>query len=444
MMNLERIRHFLNVGIWRMGDDMGSRPLQMLLDWTRKLYLAVRFFFERGHADYATALSFSSMLAIVPVAAIVFAVARGFGLDSFIEQWFRETLEGQPQVAETIIDFAKSYIANTRNGIFIGIGLLFMLYSVLSLIYNVEHVFDEIWQVKNQRSPLRVITDYTALLFLVPIGIIIISGVNIFIYSVVDQLQAFTVLGPLAKALIKLFPFAMMSAIFTGLYIFMPNTRVRPSKAIIPGIVAGVATMLFQFLYIRFQIYLTSYNAIYGSFAALPLFMLWMMISWYIVLFCAELCYMNQNADYYAYLVKTEDMSHDVQQTMCLTLLAAITRRFADAKPPYTALQLKEITGIPIRITADLLYRLRRINLINEHDDAESGDEPTYQPAQDIANITVGSVIERLDAYPVLHQHLDLHPEELLSEDMLATLSAQRRHYLHQLQDIPVSQLFQG
>jgi membrane protein len=438
---MDKIMKFFQTDIWQAGDDTGSKPLRLLIGWLRKLYLAVRFFFERGHADYAPALSFSLMLAIVPVVAVVFAVARGFGLDSLIETWFRDTLEGQPQAADVIIDFAKSYIVHTRSGMFIGVGLLFMLYSVLSLIYNVEHVFDEIWRVKNRRSPMRILLDYTALLFLIPVGIIVISGVNIFIYSIADRLQAFVVLGPLAKGLIRLLPFVMMSCVFIFLYVFMPNTRVKFSKAVVPGIIAGVATMLFQFLYIHFQIYLTSYNAIYGSFAALPLFMLWLLISWYIVLFCGELCYMNQNADYYAYLVRTEDVSHDAQLIMSLMLLKVICSRFADAQQPLTALELARTTDIPIRITSDLLYRLRSINLITEYLDSESDREAAYQPSQDIANITVGKLVELLDSHPDRHLDLELNPEKVLTKKMLATLGEHRKQFIETLGDYQLKDL---
>ena len=202
-----------------------------------------------------------------------------------------------------------------------------------------------------------------------------------------------------------------------------------------------VATMLFQFLYIHFQIYLTSYNAIYGSFAALPLFMLWLLISWYIVLFCGELCYMNQNADYYAYLVRTEDVSHDAQLIMSLMLLKVICSRFADAQQPLTALELARTTDIPIRITSDLLYRLRSINLITEYLDSESDREAAYQPSQDIANITVGKLVELLDSHPDRHLDLELNPEKVLTKKMLATLGKHRKQFIETLGDYQLKDL---
>ncbi|MBQ7421485.1 MAG: YihY/virulence factor BrkB family protein [Prevotella sp.] len=440
-MKFARIKHFLHVGIWR-EDENGKENVSLLTRCLRTLYLAVRFFIDRGHSDYAPALSFSTMLAIVPVAAVIFAIARGFGLSVHIEQWFREALSSQPQAAEAIIEFANSYLVHARSGVILGLGLVFMLYSVLSLLYNVEHVFDDIWQVKKRRSPLRIITDYTAMLFLVPIVIILISSMNIFVYAIADRLQAFALLGPMVKLLIRLMPWVLMSAAFTALYVAMPNTKVHLTKAIVPGIIAGTAMLLLQYFYIKGQMFLTGYNAIYGSFAALPLFMLWMQLSWYICLFCAELCYTNQNMEYYAFLIRTEDVSHNRQMEMCIMLLSLICKRFAEGKKPYTALELKQQTGIPIRITTDLLYRLRQVGLISENGDSENYTESTYQPAQDIANITVGRMEELLGSYPNgSHKYLNAHAEKVISKEGLAQVATIRNCYLKELKRLPLRDL---
>lgn len=441
-MKLSHIKYYLFRGIWRIDENPQSSWLNVIVNWLRKLILSVLFFIRRGHSDYATALSFSTMLAIVPVVAVAFAIARGFGLDNYITQWLTHTFESQPQVADYIIQLASSYLEHAKTGVIIGIGLLFMLYSVLSLIYNVEHAFDEIWQVKDRRAPLRIITDYTALLFLVPIGIILLSGVNIFVYTVADQLQAFIVLGSLVKILIKVLPFVLMSGVFIGLYVFMPNTKVKLSKAIVPGIIAGTAMLLLQFFYVNCQIFLTSYNAIYGSFAALPLFMLWMMISWYITLFCAELCYMNQNMDYYAFLIETKDVSYHDQMLMSLALMTLICRRFAEGKKPYTALELKNMTGIPIRVTTDLLFRMRDVNLLTEITGNDGDEEPSFQPAQDIANINVGRIKELLDSYPNdRKKKLDARVLEVFTSEENQKLRAAYDQYMNTLNQVRVKEL---
>ena len=260
-----------------------------------KLYLTIRFFTEKRVMTQASALTYSTLLAIVPMLAVVFAIARGFGYNKYIEMWFRELLSSQPQVADAIVSFVNSYLIHTKSGIFLGVGLIFMLYTVLMLVNNVEETFNQIWQVNNSRPILRSFTNYLAMFFLFPIIIVISTGLSIFMETVADKMDDFVILEPIVHKLFSFFPFMLMSLLFIFLYVYMPNTKVRFSCAIIPGILAGIAMHLLQIAYIHSQIWVTGYNAIYGSFAALPLFMLWVQISWAICLFGAQLTYTNQN-----------------------------------------------------------------------------------------------------------------------------------------------------
>ena len=260
-----------------------------------KLYLTIRFFTEKRVMTQASALTYSTLLAIVPMLAVVFAIARGFGYNKYIEMWFRELLASQPQVADTIVTFVNSYLIHTKSGIFLGVGLIFMLYTVLMLVNNVEETFNQIWQVNNSRPILRSFANYLAMFFLFPIIIVISTGLSIFMETVADKMDDFVILEPIVHKLFSFFPFMLMSLLFIFLYVYMPNTKVRFSCAIIPGILAGIAMNLLQIAYIHSQVWVTGYNAIYGSFAALPLFMLWVQISWAICLFGAQLTYTNQN-----------------------------------------------------------------------------------------------------------------------------------------------------
>ena len=282
----------------------------------------------------ASALTYSTLLAIVPIFAVVFAIARGFGYNKYIELWFRGSLSSQPQAADTIIAFVNSYLVHTKSGVFFGVGLVFMLFTVLMLTANVEKTFNSIWQVKHPRSVYRAVTDYLAMLFLVPIVIVVTSGVSIVVATLAGQANDYIVLGSVMRVTVDVLPYVLMSVVFMGLYLFMPNTKVRFSVVVIPGILAGIAMQVLQLFYIHAQIFLSSYNAIYGSFAALPLFMLWIQISWLICLFGAELCYANQNMDDYAFKAKTEDLSHRYKMLLCLVLASRICRNFSENSLP--------------------------------------------------------------------------------------------------------------
>ena len=384
-------------------------PLRFLLvEVAKKVLLAVRFFTAKRVMTKASALTYSTLLAIVPILAVVFAIARGFGYNKYIEMWFRDALSSQPQAADIIIGFVNSYLVHTRSGVFLGIGLLFMLYTVLMLVSNIEDAFNEIWQVKKSRSVFRTFTDYLAMFFIFPILIVLTSGLSIFIAAIADRMPDFLMLGSAVRFLIDLTPYVLMSAMFVALYVFMPNTKVELRSVIVPGILAGIAMQGLQFVYIHSQIFLSSYNAIYGSFAALPLFMLWMQISWTICLFGAELCYTNQNLDFYDYDAHSGEISHRYKLMLCAVLMSRICRRFAEGKKPYSILELRQETSIPIRFVSDLLYELINAGLLTEVTSDEKSEESRFMPAEDISNLTLGTMIDRLEAQGTWKIDLDL------------------------------------
>ena len=280
-----------------------------------KLYLTIRFFTEKRVMTQASALTYSTLLAIVPMLAVVFAIARGFGYNKYIEMWFRELLASQPQVADVIVTFVNSYLIHTKSGIFLGVGLIFMLYTVLMLVNNVEETFNQIWLVNNSRPIIRSFANYLAMFFLFPIIIVISTGLSLFMETVADKMDDIVILEPIINKLISFSPSMLMSLLFIFLYVYMPNTKVRFSCAIIPGILAGIAMNLLQIAYIHSQVWVTGYNAIYGSFAALPLFMLWVQISWAICLFGAQLTYTNQNLNRIGFNLEEIDIHPKVDMT---------------------------------------------------------------------------------------------------------------------------------
>ena len=365
--------------------------------------------------------------------AVVFAIARGFGYNKYIETWFREALSSQPQVAEAIIGFVNSYLVHTKSGIFLGIGLLFMLWTVIMLISNIEKAFNDIWQVSTPRSIFRTITDYMAMFLLAPIIIVVTSGISIMMATFANGIGETLIVGPTLRFFLRLLPYIIMSGVFIALYVFMPNTKVKIKSAIIPGILAGVAMQGLQLVYIHSQIWVTGYNAIYGSFAALPLFMLWVQISWTICLFGAELAYTNQNLEKFAFRASTDDLSHRYRLLLSAYLMTLICRRFEEGKKPYTALELKLETNIPIRITHDLLENLTRVHLLSEMTNDEKGTEAVYQPAESTARLSVGMMIDRLEAEGKWKLMPDL---QLFKSDELMKAIRQRKDYLQKQRDI--------
>ena len=429
---------FFTVGIWSIKRDSVSPLRYFIYSILKKLILAVEFTTTKRITSAAAALTYSTLLAIVPILAVVFAIARGFGYNKYIEEWFRNSFSSQPQAAETIIGFVNSYLVHTKSGLFLGIGLIFMLFTVIMLVSNIEQPFNYIWQVKKPRSLFRTITDYTSMFLLVPLVIVITSGISIFFATIFKQIEDTMLLGPLMQFFIQLMPYILMSGVFISLYVFMPNTKVKIGYAIAPGVLAGVAMQGLQLFYIHSQIWVSSYNAIYGSFAALPLFMLWVQISWLICLFGAELCYASQNMEEFAFKTKTEEISHRYKMLLCIVLASQICKRFAKGGKPFSALELKLQTGIPIRIVNELLYELTQIHILTEISNGDKGETVHYQPAECLSRLSVGTLIDRMEAYGKWALDIDI---KKIATPAWKQIMAQRANYLAQQREVMLKDL---
>ncbi len=438
-----KLRHFidfLTIDIWKTSPENLSPFRRLQYSVIKRLYLTIQFFTTKRTVDMASALTYSTLLAIVPICAVVFAIARGFGFSSHIEVWFRDALSSQPQAAEAIIGFVNSYLVHAKSGVILGIGLIFMLWTVLMLIRNIEQTFNDIWQVKKKRSIMRTITDYLAMLFLIPVFIVLTSGISLFMAMVAVKTDSILLVGPVVRFGINIMPYLLTVCVFTSLYLFMPNTHVKLKYVIIPGIISGVAMQLVQYVYIHSQIFLSSYNAIYGSFAALPLFMLWVQISWSICLFGAEMSYASQNLEEFSFLAKTSDISHRYKILLSALLLSRICKRFKEGKHPYTAVELKLETGIPTHIIHDLLYTLSEVNLVVANSGLDSSNDTVYQPAEALINITVGSMIDRLESKGVWNLRMELH-NKFENETTWQKVLNIRKNYLASMRNIAIVDL---
>lgn len=383
--------------IWSINEKGLRWPRRIALRVLKRFVISWECITRNNLMNYASALTYSSMLAAVPVLAIIFAIARGFGFDTVIETSLKSSLEGNPDIADTILYFVDSYLQHTKGGVFIGIGLVFLLYTLISLTSNVEQAFNTIWSVKRSRSVYRQVVDYFSIFLLVPFVVVIISGIGVF-------LQAFRTLMPDTQLLtgtmtltLHLSPLVVAILAFMALYTFMPNTRVRWRHTIWPSIMAGTAFMAVEWVYVHYQIKLSAYNAIYGSFAAIPLFMLWMQISWCICLFGAQLCYANQSYHTYAFERISDQLSRRYRDTLILLLMSRICKHFASGRGPFTAHRLAVDTRLPDSLVGILLGELTDMQLLVEVQ-GERGEQARYLPAIDIHRITVGMVIRRIDS----------------------------------------------
>lgn len=418
---------FVTYDIWRITENEVTKRKYSLYTIIKTIYLCIHRFTTDRLADKASALTYSTLLAIVPILAILFAIARGFGFSSLMEHQLRSGFGGSPETTETILSFVDSYLSQTKGGIFIGIGLVMLLWTVINLVSSIEITFNRIWQVKKERSMYRKITDYFSMLLLMPILIVISGGLSLFMSTMLKEMEDFVLLGPMLKFLIQLIPFVLTWLMFTGLYAYMPNTKVKLKHALISGVLAGTAYQAFQFLYISSQLSVSRYNAIYGSFAALPLFLLWLQISWTICLFGAQLTYAGQNIRNFSFDKDTQNISRRYRDFISILIMSLIAKRFEQNATPYTAELISEENHIPIRLTNQTLYRLQEIDLIHEVVTDEKSTDIAYQPSMDINQLNVAVVLDRLDSYG--SENFKIDREEEFSEEWRVLVESREEYY---------------
>lgn len=392
---------FVKSDIWKVRLNDQPKNSKFLIRNLRIILLAYRGFDEDKCQLRASALTFWSFLSIVPVVAMIFGIAKGFGLEEMLEVQLHEKMSGNPEIMEAILKFANSMLENTKGGLIAGVGVAVLFWSVMKVLGNIESSFNDIWEIKRSRALVRKFTDYLTIILLAPILMILSGSVTIFITTQINIItESISFLGyfsPIIELLVKLIPYSLVWLLFTFIYIVMPNTKVDFKSAFFAGIIAGTGFQFTEWVYINGQIGVAKYNAIYGSFAALPLFLGWLQISWLIVLFGAELSFAHQNVDRYELEIDSSDISYSQKRILTLFITHLVVKKFLKGEIALTANDISDKLKIPIRIVRQILFDLQEAHVVSEI----KTDDPktvTYQPAVSVNLITVKYVIEALEA----------------------------------------------
>ena len=407
--------------LWRIRLREISGRKAVALKYLRVAVLAVRGFFEDQCQLRASALTFYTLLSIVPVTAVMFAIAKGFSYEAYLHSKLTQALPEQEEAVNMIIGYAQNILNNTKGGMIAGVGVLLLFWTVIKVLGNIEDSFNQIWGVKEQRSWLRRLSDYLSITFICPLLIIVSSSATVYVSSQFKLLSkhfAFSGLQIASFYLIKLLSYAMMWGLFTFVYIFMPNTKVHFRSALLGGIIAGSLYQLPQALYVFFQVGVAQYNAIYGSFAALPLFLIWLNLSWLIVLFGGEIAFAHQNVDTYELEPDALNASPGFKKLLALRIMQLIVKRQDANTPPETDEEIAQQLEIPIRLARQILFDLVQAGLASELR-REPGDAITYEPARSADRISISAVLAALDKNGVDKLHVARTRElEALSDAM--------------------------
>ncbi len=396
-----KIIDFIRVDIWRIRVKDISRTRYFFVKQLRILLLTIRGFAKDKCPLSASALTFYSVLSIVPIVAMAFGIAKGFGFQMFLEKQLLEKFPGQEEVMNRVVAFARSLLENTKGGIIAGIGIVFLLWTVIKLLSNIELSFNDIWDVKTSRPYGRKFSDYLSIMLISPILFFLSSSVTVFITTqitvITQRVALIGMFSPIIFFMLKLIPYGLIWILFIFMYILMPNTKVNFSSGLIAGVIAGTIYQIAQWAYISFQVGMARYNAIYGSFAALPLFLIWIQLSWMIVLFGAEISFAYQYVDTYDFEPDRRLISPAFKKLLSLHMTHLIISTFSKGEMPLTASDISKTLEIPIRLVQQILEELVEINVLSNTERKDNNQEVFYQPARSINLITIRSVIEAME-----------------------------------------------
>lgn len=369
-------------------------------DWRIKLIktlnLSIKSFLDSDLQSRAAALTYRTILALVPALAILFAIGRGFGFQNLLQTQLFNYLPVQKDALDTVFGFVDSYLAHSSEGIFVGIGVAMLLWTMISLMNNIENSFNSIWGIKHGRSIWRKITDYTAMLLILPVLMICSSGLSIFVSSTLQNIFDFEFMSPIITFSLRCASFLFTWLFFTAMFILIPNTKVKFKNAFIAGIFTGTGFLILQWLFVSGQMSVSKYNAIYGSFSLLPLLLIWMQFTWVIILSGIAICYSSQSIYRFEFSNKINDISDDYRTKITLAIMCVITKHFDKGNKAITLDELTENYDFPPRIAIDIIEKLIDARLIVKviNDDAEN--EPGLQPALNINRLSVAHVLSVL------------------------------------------------
>jgi membrane protein len=397
---IKQLIKYFKTDIWKIRTKSLSKWNALGINSIRVLLWAIKDFTKDLCVLRASALTYYTLLTIVPVLAMAFGIAQGFGFEQNLEKQILGQFQGQEEVVRQIFTFVSAMLQRTRGGLIAGIGVILLFYYVFQIMFNIELTLNAIWKVEETRPPIRKLTDYMTLMILGPLVVILSGSLNVYITTTVERITSevsiLEQLSPLINTPLRLIPYAMIWLILTLVYVVMPNKNVKFLPALIAGILAGTAYQLTQWGYITFQVGVSNMNAIYGSFAALPLFLIWVQLSWTIILFGAEVAHAIQNIELHEQQKDIQKLSPHFKRLLTLYILHLIIKRFKNEEKPLMASEISEQLDVPILTTNEIIQDLEVARIIARTKENNNTDL-AYLPARDTEKLTALYVIQLLE-----------------------------------------------
>ena len=403
-MRLSDIITFFTDTVFRKGAGEYRNPVaRWAVRQYKLLFYTVQGLSSHGTMVRSAAHTSYTLMSLVPVVALVFAVVKGFGLAEGLEQNLYEVLPQSPEVIDYVVGFAQKALARTQGGWVALVGVLTLFWAVIKVFGSIEDAFNNIWEVRSTRSAARKYGDYIAVVVVAPILWVISSSMGNYAAEILGVAGS-----PALEVLSRAGSLVVAWVMFTFIYVVLPSTKVRFTAALTAGVVAGTAFVLFQWGYVYLQRWMTSYNAIYGSFAALPLFLLWMQISWEILLLGGELSFAYQNVARFDEERESLLVSYDCRRKLMVGVMVLVSRAFRDGRGAVTFSEIRVRLDVPTRIMNNILYTLVQARMLNEIRTEGTDYDLEYAPARDISTLRVYDILSAVDSHGFGRDTIDM------------------------------------
>jgi membrane protein len=383
----ERTRHFFETHIWATRLEGAGRRRVLLYRLGRTVYATARGFFDKELTSRAASLTYYTMLSVVPFLAFAFSILKGFGVyhklvAGSLRPYLQASFAGDKSLLAGI-DQTLDFVERTSVSGLSVIGVLLLIYTSISMLSTIETALNDIWEVKSARPLRRKLTDYTTILVIGPLlGLAAITiSTAAQNSSFVQWLHESLLLGDITDFLLRLTSLVLGCIGLCAVYVIMPNTRVRLASAVFGGVVAGVLWHLALHLHVKFQIGVAKYNALYSGFAALPIFLVWLYLSWNILLVGAQLAASHQYEQRMRQAVRARHVDQELREALAVVVAAAVSRSFIDGHTAPTSVALAEALEVPPPAVEQVLEKLVRAGLLVR---LSEGGEVRYDPARDV------------------------------------------------------------
>lgn len=333
---------------------------------------------------WVTSLSFYTILALVPILAILFSLAGWFGAEDYIVHQIDKVTPLKEETLDILTSFSNNLLNNARNGVLAGVGFVFLGWTFIQMFSLIEASFNDIWHVKNSRTIIRKLSDYITFFIFVPLVFIVLNGAVIFLLSKLDGINF------LYYIIAKIFPLVSLTVFFMSLYLVMPNTSVKAFPAFFASLITSIAFYIFQYTFILLQSSLINYNVIYGSFSVIFIFLIWIRVSWFIIILGVHISYLIQNANFDLNIDNgAVNISFNSRLYVTLKILEELVKRYLNKDVPANLDELRKvIKSSPFLIESVLEDLIKGTYIISSEDFGEK----VYCISKNIDDISLNEI----------------------------------------------------